>query len=69
MEKTHIVKDIKEEIFFCGIRGYHIPLGSLDGKFLTESYIKKFMIEKVICKSCLKSWRKLKKEEHFSSQT
>ncbi len=66
MEKTHIIKDEKEEIFFCGIRGYHIPLGSLDGRELTENYIKKFMIKDIICKSCLRNWRKLKEVRNSS---
>ena len=61
MEKTHIIKyDEEEEKTLCGIRCWTIPFGSLYEELLTEEHIREQDIERIICKSCLRNWRKCK---------
>ena len=57
MVKTHIIKDSEEEITFCGIRYYSVPLGTF-GKYVTEKNLNNY--KEIVCKSCLKNWKKWK---------
>ncbi len=61
MVKSHIIKDQETERCFCGIEVETVCVrvsGHLVGEYLTEHYIKKLLIEGIICKNCLKNWRK-----------
>ncbi len=68
MVRTHIIKNQKTERCFCGIwveTSWVSVSAHKVGEYLTEHYIKKLDMEELICKNCLKNWRKSNEESRL----